>query len=190
VQIPPGSEFDLDGIGRDRAETSNQVQVAFEEGYLENIYKAPVRATDRQGTDRVGVRDDVGVSAAVAAAGAARGLTGQELDDFKREFMRELREQLPQLSSSQQVEQVRAAISTDVQALVGEMKLLRERFETAKGRVREDPKLSDADVKARLAYLEEQERELLKNFETVGRRMEQEKEDGDVMDKADLLSNL
>ena len=35
---------------------------------------------------------------------------------------------------------------------------------------------------------EEQERELIKNFESVGKQVEQE--DGDVMDKADLLANL
>ena len=85
---------------------------------------------------------------------------------------------------------MRAAISSDVQALVGEFKLLRDRFQSAKGRVREDPTLSDAEVKARLAFLDEQEQQLLKNFETVGRRVEQDHEDGDVMGKADLLSNL
>ncbi|MBX3471934.1 MAG: hypothetical protein KF878_34205 [Planctomycetes bacterium] len=180
VTIPSGQEFDLDGLGRDRVEASNQVQVAFEEGYLENVYKAP-----REG----GVSH---TSSGVAMA-MGRGVSGEELDAFKRSFMSELREQLPQLANvanASHLEQMRQAISQDVQALVGEFKLLRDRFEFAKGRVREDPTLSDAEVKARLAFLEEQERELLKNFETVGRRIEQEQEDGDVMGKADLLSNL
>ncbi|MEO1997870.1 MAG: hypothetical protein ABGZ17_21630, partial [Planctomycetaceae bacterium] len=44
--------------------------------------------------------------------------------------------------------------------------------------------LSDAEIRARLAFLDEQERELLKNFETVGRQIEQDG-DGDVLDKAD-----
>lgn len=179
ISIPAGEEHDLDCIGREAAESSNQVQVAFEEGYLENVYKAPLQG---------GVtRTDQGVSQAMA-----RGMTSAELEEFKREFMRELREQLPQLAnvaSSTHLESMRQAISQDVQALVGEFKLLRDRFETAKGRVRQDPTLSDAEVKARLAFLDEQERELLKNFETVGRRVEQQ-EEGDVMDKADLLSNL
>ncbi|MCO5166583.1 MAG: hypothetical protein M9894_09485 [Planctomycetes bacterium] len=180
VAIPSGQEFDLDGLGRDRAEASNQVQVAFEEGYLENVYKAP-----REG----GItHTSVGV-----AMPMGRGVSGEELDAFKRSFMSELREQLPQLANvanASHIEQMRQAISQDVQALVGEFKLMRDRFEFAKGRVREDPTLSDAEVKARLAFLEEQERELLRNFETVGRRIEQEQEDGDVMGKADLLSNL
>ena len=42
-----------------------------------------------------------------------------------------------------------------------------------------------------LAFLEEQEQQLLRNFETVGRRLESPQgDDGDVMDKADLLSNI
>lgn len=182
VTIPSGQEFDLDGLGRDRAETNNQVQVAFEEGYLENVYKAP-----RQG----GVTH---TSTGIAMpAGGGRGASAEELDEFKRGFMQELREQLPQMANvanASHIEQMRAAISSDVQALVGEFKLLRDRVQQAKGRVQQDPTLSDAEVKARLAYLDEQERQLLKNFETVGRRVEQDQEDGDVMGKADLLSNL
>ena len=84
---------------------------------------------------------------------------------------------------------MRAAISQDMQELVGELKLVRERFASVKGRIKEDSSLSQAEVKARLAFLEEQERELLKNFETVGRQVESD-DDGDVMDMADLLSNL
>ncbi len=181
ITIPAGQEHDLDGLGRERAESNNQVQVAFEEGYLENVYKAPLQG---------GVTP---TSQGLAQAAMGRGMTSEELDDFKRAFMRELREQLPQLANvanSTHIESMRQAISQDLQAVVGEFKLLRDRFETAKGRVREDPTLSDAEVKARLAFLDEQERELLKNFETVGRRIEQQGEDGDVMDKADLLSNL
>lgn len=183
LTVPAGQEFDLDDRlgGRERAEGSNQVQVAFEEGYLENVYKAPLTG----GAAPTG--------AGLASGAATRGLSSEELDEFKRGFMRELREQLPQLANvanAGHVEQMRQAISQDVQQLVGEFKLLRDRFESAKGRVREDPSLSQAEVKARLAFLEEQERQLLKNFETVGRRVESDKEDGDVMDKADLLSNL
>lgn len=180
ISIPAGQEHDLDGMGREVAEASNQVQVAFEEGYLENVYKAPREGGVTHTTQAV-------------AQPMGRGMTSEELDDFKRAFMSELREQLPQLANvanSTHLESMRQAISQDVQALVGEFKLLRDRFETAKGRVREDPTLSDAEVKARLAFLDEQERQLLKNFETVGRRVEQQGEDGDVMDKADLLSNL
>jgi hypothetical protein len=154
--------------------------VAFEEGYLESVHKEartpPVR--------------DLELTGALSGA-AARAATKDELEDWKRSFLSELKERLPvapSAANADQLEQVRKAISTDVQALVGEFKLLRERFESAKGAVRHDPRLTDADIRARLTFLEEQERELLKNFETVGRQ--QRTEDGDVMDKADLLSNL
>ena len=40
-----------------------------------------------------------------------------------------------------------------------------------------------------MAFLEEQERELMKNFETVG-QARSSPDGGDVMDKADLLANL
>ncbi len=182
VSIPSGDEFDLDVLGRDLAEGSNQVQVAFEEGYLENINKVTRPNLDL---------DRTGSMAMPGGLGLNRGATAEELDEWKRQFMAELKQQLPVVAgaaNASQLEQVRQAISSDVQALVGEFKLLRDRFETAKGAVRHDPRLSDVEMKARLAFLDEQEEALLKNFDTVGR--EQRVEDGDVMDKADLLSNL
>lgn len=177
ISIAAGEQFDLDALGRDLAETSNQVQVAFEEGYLENVYKAP--------------RGEGATDAPTGVALGGRQLSSEELEGFKKRFMAELKETLPslaQVANQAHLEQVRKAISTDVQAVVGELKLLRDRIESEKGRIKLDPKLSDADVKARLAFLEEQERALLKNFETIGRQ--HRAEDGDVMDKADLLSNL
>lgn len=177
VSIRSGDQFDLDGLGRDLAEGSNQVQVAFEEGYLENVFKAP--------------REDSTRTGALPIPGGGRAATAEELEEWKRQFMAELKQQLPTVAGAagaSQLEQVRQAISSDVQALVNEFKLLRDRFETAKGAVRHDPRLSDVEMKARLAFLDEQEQALLKNFDTVGR--EQRVEDGDVMDKADLLSNL
>ena len=70
----------------------------------------------------------------------------------------------------------------------GELKLVRDRFASVRGRIEDDGSLSDAEIKARMAFLDEQERELMKNFETVGRQVESD--GGDVMDKADLLANL
>src|SRR5687768_9980742 len=83
VTVPAGQEFDLDEkLGsRDRAESNNQVIVAFEEGYLENVYKAP----------RGGTATNAGLAQTGALGG--RGLSSEELDDFKKSFMRELREQ-------------------------------------------------------------------------------------------------
>lgn len=177
LSIGAGEEFDLDTRpGRSAAEGSNQLVVAFEEGYLENVYKEPQPTR-----------------APAAPAGQVGGVTAEGLAAFKAEVLSELRAQLPGAAtgpsaSSQQLEDVRIAISKDMQELVGELKLVRERFASVRGRIQEDPSLSDAELKARLAFLEEQERELIKNFETVGRQVESE--DGDVMGKADLLANL
>ncbi|RMG09200.1 MAG: hypothetical protein D6731_20230 [Planctomycetota bacterium] len=181
VSIAAGEEIDLDAaLGRERAETSNQVQVAFEEGYLENVYKEP-REEALPARPRSGNTTEIDVAALSAA----------EFDDrmerFKTEFLAELRERLPALGSAE-LSGLRESIHADVKSLVDEMKTLRERFASVKGRVERDESLSSAEVKARLAFLEEQERELLKNFETVGKRVESD--DGDVMDMADRLSEL
>jgi hypothetical protein len=119
-------------------------------------------------------------------------MTAEDLDSrlgkFKDEFLDELRTQLPRLADRTQLDDVREAISADVQTLVGELKELRTKFASVKGRVADDSSLSEAEVKARLAFLEEQERELLKNFETVGKQ--HEGDDNDLLEMADMLSNL
>ncbi len=181
VSLPAGQQLDLDVLGRGRAEASPQVLVALEEGYLENVFKAAEPAA--------GALDDAPTGYAPRDA-APRGMSGAELEAFKRRFLDELRETMPVVAKGDDLERVREAITSDVRQLVGEMKLLRERFESARGEVRHDPRLSDVEMRARLAFLEEQEQALLKNFESLGKRVEQEQADGDVMGKADLLSNL
>jgi len=180
LSIPAGDQFDLDVLGRKTAEGSNQVQVAFEEGYLENVFKA-------------GGPPDEGVNGANGGVHVApvQGISPEQFDAFKREFLDELRAQLPGPSEGNLLEQVRATISQDVQQLVSELKQIRERFAVEKGRIQQNPSLSDAEIRARLAFLEEKEQELLKNFESVGREIQHDDDDdGDIMDKADLLANL
>ena len=178
LSIPAGEQVDLDSLGRDRAERSNQIQVAFEEGYLENVYKAPAAAPAASHGP-----------ASSFVTGQLAGLSSERFDarmeEFRDQLLQELRAHLPAMGSGAEHN---AALSRDMQALVNELKLVRDRFETMKGQVKRDPNLSDGEIRARLAFLEEQEQQLLKNFETVGRRVEQE--DGDVLDKADLLANL
>ena len=240
VSIESGEQFDLDSLGRDAAESSNQIQVAFEEGYLENVHKASAQPEPEQ----------VAAPAAVPVAGAAGsapapvvqrppeppaqepdtalpqpvpapalvppsveppqpvevgsesggrtapGMSADEFDvrmkDFKRQFLEEMRSQMSvpaQVTDAEELRLAREAFNSDLKELVGEFKQLRGRFDSVKGQVKADPTLSQAEVKARIAFLEEQERNLLKNFETVGREQVSEG-DGDVMDKADLLSGL
>lgn len=184
VEIPSGEEFDLDTLGRNEAEGSNQVVVAFEEGWFENVYKAS--ALDARETDfaleplQEGKRE--------------RGVTQKHFDDrmaaFKAEMLEQMRSQSEPVAAAADgnLEAVRSAMSDDMKALTDELKLVRTKFASVKGRIQDDPSLSEAEVKARLAFLDEQERELMKNFETVGKQVEDE--GGDVMNNADLLSNL
>jgi hypothetical protein len=177
VSIADGEEFDLDSLGRSAAEDSNQVRVAFEEGYLENVRKEAVVSSS------IGSRDS---AADLQNANMSTAISIDQLDAFKTEFMSELRAHLPKPAEGD--EGVPSAISNDVKELVTELKSLRGRFATIKGRVTTDDSLSAAEIKARLAFLDEQERELVKNFESVGKKIESG--DGDVMDMADMLSNL
>jgi hypothetical protein len=180
VSIPAGEKLDLDvALGRAEAEASNQIQVAFEEGYLQNVYK---------GAEFDAEARTQSAPAAAAASGVSAEHFDARMEDFKTEFLTELRAQIPLLAGQSQLDQVREAISADMQSLVGELKGLRSRIGNIKERVEQDGSLSNAEVKARLAFLEEQERELLKNFESVGKQVETE--DGDVMDMADMLSEL
>lgn len=187
LAIAAGDEFDLDTRpGRNAAEGSDQVVVAFEEGYLRNVYKEPQPSQPEEPTP---------LSAGPQiSAGMTQAQVDASLNSFKEQVLSELRAQLSGVSAnsesatSSQLEDVRSAISNDMQELVGELKLVRDRFASVRGRIQEDESLSDAEIRARMAFLEEQERELMKNFETVGREVESE--DGDVMDKADLLANL
>ncbi len=193
VSIAAGEEFDLDALGRDTAEHSPQVAVAFEEGYLANVFKAP--------------RDSL-----VPQPSRSPDLTGlvtsADFEKFKAQFLEELRAQLPALQKLEKLEKLdklgeqqtgavdlkaeldafRKGIASDVREVVTDIKVAREKIEEEKRRILADSSLSEAEIKARLSFLDEKERELEKNFETIGRQIE--RNDGDIMDKADLLADL
>lgn len=195
VQIPAGAEFDLDAVGRDTAEQSPQVAVAIEEGYLANVFKAPREAAP---------------AAPAAPAGPAPDLSGlvtsKDFESFKSQFLTELRNQLPALQKLDKLDQLqtgahpapgvdlkdqlegfRKSIAEDVKAAADEIKqVARDKILAEKRKILADQNLTEAEMKLRIAFLEEKERELAKNFETVGHQVEGQ--DGDVMDKADLLS--
>lgn len=196
VSIASGAEFDLDAVGRDTAEHSPQVAVAIEEGYLTNVFKAPREAAP----------------AAAPAAPAApppdlSGLvTSKDFESFKNQFLAELRGQLPALAKLDKLDQLqtgahqgpgvdfkgelegfRKSLSDDVKAAADEIKqVARDKILNEKRKILADQNLSEAEMKLRIAFLEEKERELESNFESVGHKVEGH--DGDVMDKADLLS--
>src|SRR5437868_2438099 len=141
VSIPPKAQLDLDELlGRERAETSNQVLVAFEEGYLQTVRKDEPGSAAR----------DVAELGGVTAANVEQALAGQ-LSAFKSS----MREDMGAL---------RASLAGDVRGMLDNLKVARSRLREEKERLLVDATLSDSEIKARLACLDEQERELEKNF--------------------------
>src|SRR5205085_4279284 len=130
--IPPKGEVDLDAVlGRGRAEGSNQVLVAFEEGYLQTVRK----------DDGAAVPEAAGGAAVVTSAGLERALGD-----------------------------LRASLAGDMRTMIESLKVARARLREEKERLLVDDSLSDAEIKARLACLDEEERELEKNFSEIGRK--------------------
>lgn len=144
ISIPPKAEVDLDErLGRKRAEASNQVIVAFEEGYLQTVRK-----------------DD---GAPLGYVPASNLVTTAALESF------------------------RATLREDFRGLLETFQVARVRLKEEREKLLVDTSLSDAEIKARLACLDEQERELEKNFKEIGRKSSNH---GSVAEKADLLSTM
>ncbi len=199
ISIAPKGEYDLDALGRARAEGSNQIAVAFEEGYLANVFKDSMPGggtgepllTDRrfdEGLERFKasilgeIRTAVtgGVAGAVSAVGAGAGASdpGGRFD------------------VKQGLVELRSSLSNDVRDMLAGLKVAKLRLREEKERVLVDATLSEAEIKARLAFLEEKEREVEKNFHEIGRKTKGEAvatgRDGgaSVLEKADLLSSI
>lgn len=166
ISIPAKGELDLDAeLGRDRAETSNQVLVAFEEGYLRTIAK------DEPGAAQGGSRGD----AQVLAHEAADRAIGARMDSLRSSFQQDLVD-------------LRSSLAGDVRGMIDGLKLARAKIREEKDRLVEDRSLSEAEIRARLATLDEEERRLEKNFTDLGRK--RTSEDGSAAEKADLLANM
>jgi hypothetical protein len=167
LSIPPKGQLDLDELlGRDRAETSNQVLVAFEEGYLQTVRK----------DDPGGPARDVAELGGVTAASVEQAVAGQ-LSAF-------------QTSMREDMGQLRASLAGDVRGMLENLKVARAKLRDEKERVLVDATLSDAEIKARLASLDAEERELEKNFSEIGRKRSVSSTSGGVAEKADLLSSI
>ncbi len=152
ISIPAKGEIDLDAaLGRERAERSNQVLVAFEEGYLQTVRK-----------------DEPGAAAEEIEA---------RLAGFKEALARDLAA-------------LRTSLAGDVRDLLAGLKVARLKLTEEKERILVDTTLSDAEVRARLAFLEEQERELEKNFSEIGRKKSASPVAGGVVANADLLAGI
>jgi hypothetical protein len=186
ISISPKADYDLDQLGRQRAETSNQVLVAFEEGYLQTVFK-----------------DQAGLPGVTAG-----GLTDQQLldrlDSFKQAVLSELRQALPAqvaaaarpgpndgLDMKHELSELRQVIAADMKGMLQNLKVAKLKLKEEKERVLVDESLSEAEIRARLAFLDEKERELEKNFSEIGRKTRpSETATKSVVEKADLLSNI
>lgn len=170
VSIPPGEQLDLDVLGRERAESSNQVQVAFEEGYLRNVRKEPTVDADPPAADDPPAAGEAPLTDDPETLGPPAGdpeleigpAHGARLEAFRREVLAELRNLLPDLGEP------RDPSEHDVQQLVGELKLIRERFLSFSERVQLDSSLDPDEVDARLALLDVEERKLLDAYGVAG----------------------
>jgi hypothetical protein len=156
ISIPPKGEVDLDALlGRERAERSNQVLVAFEEGYLQTVLKP--------------------------SGDGAPAMDGGALEARLAAFKESLSEELGVL---------RTSLAGDVRDMLANLKVARAKLHEEKERILVDATLSDAEVRARLAYLDEKEQELEKNFSELGRKKSGSPVGGSVVANADLLSSI
>ena len=182
ISIPTKEEFDLDTLGREKAERSNQILVAFEEGYLQNVFKDPFPDT---GTGTGGKLDQAQIE--------------DQLQDFRQSLLDELRSTLPQLDSNPgepvnlrgELAALRESIADDMRDLFKGLRTAKLKLQEQREQLLVDQSLSQEDVRARLAVLEEYERNLEKNFEKLGNQLRPAGgEGGDLVNKADLLSNI
>ncbi len=174
VSIPPSGEYDLDSLGRPVAEGSNQLVVAFEEGYLQNIYK------DQSAEPR-------------KTATAPSGITASELDarllEYKTEFFSEFKALLGNIGAKDDLTHLKEGIVGDVKEMFDNLKVAKLRLDEEKRRIVGDASLSQAEIRARMAFLEQQERDLRANFSKLGHETSTQNGD-DILGKADLLSNI
>lgn len=158
VSLPPSGELDLDRI-LGRETAEASNQVAVA---LEEGYLQTVAKRD-------GAGGDAPDADAIGSALEAR------LESFKRS----LREELSTL---------RTQLSGDVRDMLSGLKVAKLKLTEEKQRLLVDDSLSGAEIRARLAFLEEQERELTRSFDTIGRKAA--KSSANVEAKADLLSSM
>lgn len=191
IEIGPEAEVDLDLHGRDVVDEMLPLAVAFEEGYLENVFKES-NETPKS-----------------AQVNFAPGMTSEEMTSQLAEFKKSILEELKQSIPAPAAAKVPAETETMVSALLGEkigavqeelragvkgvlesLEAMQSRLSVEKQKIVSNPNLSKAEIRARIAFIEETERNIQTNFEKVGHEIEGTGGQGDVMNQADLLSDL
>jgi hypothetical protein len=167
--IPPRAEIDLDRLlGRERAEASTSIKIALDEGYLQNVHK------EGPAHDTISPRQ-----------------LSQQLESFKASILQEMRASLPEVLSGQEIKTELGHLHDSVLGGVRELfEKVRIRLREERARVAEDHTLTDAEVRARLAFLEEKERELEANFERLGHEAEPAAGPSQLAHNAELLGGI
>lgn len=185
--IPPGAEFDLDDLPREVTENSNQLMVAFEEGYLKNIRKDP--PPQAPGPSEPPSAQTVLTDEALEKA----------LSNFKNKIIEEIKNALPSSlkvtdhsgDMLEKMTRLQESFQGDMGQIKNSMEEIKDKIRQEKFRVLEDQKLSSAELRARLKFLEEQEDEISKNFQRLGTTSTSTEPKGKgLMEKADILSDL
>jgi hypothetical protein len=212
IKIPAKDYFDLDKVGRDRAEASKQLKLALEEGYLQNVKKQDPGAneavivkeeTRSEIKTRIEELRQVILNApdketVLKAIGELRGLlAGNEKEEktgLKREVL-DLRKAI--LEERQRSQTVLTQFNDFRDTLLKEFKGLLSGLVAAgprmggggegDGGVGERVRLTEVEVKARLKLLEQREKELQANFESIGKKTEG---DAGTQGIADLLTDI
>jgi hypothetical protein len=74
--------------------------------------------------------------------------------------------------------------------MLSSLQVARAKLHEEKERVQQDTSLSDAEIRARLTFLDEKESELEKNFREVGKKKSGDTGTGSIAANAELLGKL
>ncbi len=191
VKIAAGDYFDVDTVGREKADESMSLALAFEEGYLQNVKK--------EGAD--GEKS--------LTPGAAALQANQEQDSIAKQLA-ELRQLVAQQQQPQQVPaeaasgnnnlaaEMKEAMSSMAQELAGSLReqmsqlaQQRQAVVAEKQEIMASSQMDESEMQARLAMLDNKEAELQTNLEELGRHIGNRSEgEGDASAMADLLDDL
>ncbi|MEK7486038.1 MAG: hypothetical protein AABZ60_17075 [Planctomycetota bacterium] len=172
VEIPPRQEFDLDTIGREITERSNQLIVAFEEGYLQNI---------RKGESDVPV-----ANITIGSAGSTDNLS-DSLSFFKNDILNTLQHSFPELITEGMLVHMKDSIVGDLGEKLDQLK---RKIQMARQNVLDSRDLSDAEIQARLLFLAEQENSLERHLHDVGTKTLTTTKESDLQAQANQLDGL
>ena len=191
---------DLDLIGRENAERSNDIKIAMAKGWIKTIRKDP-SARDAGGVSLQVVQQLQEATKRVNEAAAAHAEVVKQLDD-RNSRLEELEDRNRKLEQSLQEqkgkqEEILAEVRAFADAFPLGIKTIKEAMKNAQAErtviAAEREKMSsadtDADLKAQARILEAKDKKLEKNVNHLGKTVSKSAEDmKDVMDAMDELN--